>query len=388
MCFDKTINNYIINNYINLFYLNELSFINFFNFKNIFINYNFYYFNFIFNNLNKNFTFIYNTEFNNISQIYYSIILDYKYIFTNIYFLCFNFNNTYNLNNTFISNYLNFFFVNNYSYKLIFINLFKKQIINYNSWLLLLILVILLYFFFIWIYFIFFNKINLLYKNEKFYDNYNVTTNYLIESEKELGSLDDMFVGISILICIYGWFFFGTLFFNLFSNISIIYLYVGFPIFLLIVLGMPTNMLLNYGILYPIYLRGSSNTTILLLEFMYDILATGVMYMRLVVQNVRFIIIFFAFFECYEFFYNNFFIFKNFYYYSNNNINNISIFYWFFMLIFNFIVFYVYNIGHLMYTILSHFFAYLVLVFWFFSFLYTTFFEEKLELFFKKKNKE
>jgi len=66
--------------------------------------------------------------------------------------------------------------------------------------------------FIIWVFSLVSYVVNTFFKNEKTYDNYNVVANYLVESEKELGSLDDMFVGISILICIYGWFFFSTFF--------------------------------------------------------------------------------------------------------------------------------------------------------------------------------
>lgn len=233
-----------------------------------------------------------------------------------------------------------------------------------------------------YIYFIFNNRINSIYKNENIYDRCNSITNYLVESEKELGSLDDMFIGVSILICIYGWFFFGSVFFNYFYNISLIHVYVGFPILLFIILGMPSNMIWSYGILYPIYLRGSSNTTIFLLEFMYDILATIIMYIRLLVQNVRFIFMFFAFFECYEFFLNFIFILKSYNIYDNNYSILLQV-YSLLLLLLNFIIFYLYTIGHLVLIIISHFFAYLVLIFWFFNFLYTTFLQEKLEIYFK-----
>jgi hypothetical protein len=68
----------------------------------------------------------------------------------------------------------------------------------------LLLFLIIFYFFIICIYFIFSNKINIIYKNEKMYDESNTVISYLVESEKELGALDDMFIGLSILICIYG----------------------------------------------------------------------------------------------------------------------------------------------------------------------------------------
>jgi hypothetical protein len=56
----------------------------------------------------------------------------------------------------------------------------------------------------VWFYLFFGENFNKNFINEKSYDEYNNTINYVIESEKELGSIDDMFVGVSILICVYG----------------------------------------------------------------------------------------------------------------------------------------------------------------------------------------
>lgn len=372
-----------MNNNINLFFFNDFSLSNFFNFKTIIFSDNAAT-TFLLNNNNFNIKNMYNLHINNENSIYYSLILDYYNFTNNLVYSTFNFNNEINYQLFFNNFYLNDIYLNKLSYKLLSISLFKHALFSYSSWFLGFFVFIFVYVLFIIYYLLFTNKINNCYKNEKLYDEYNSVINYLVESEKELGSLDDMFVGVSILICIYGWFFFGTIFLNFFANTNTNYLYCGFPLFLFIVLGMPTNMIWNYGIFYSVYLRGSSNTTLFFLEFMYDVLATTIMYIRLFVQNVRFILMFFAFFECYEFFNNTIFITKNYYNFNTNS----SIFYNFYYLLsttINFVIFYLYNIGHLMYTIISHFFAYLILVFWFFSFLYTTFLQEKLELFFCKK---
>ena len=377
------INTAVSNNNINLYFLNDFSLINFFSLKTIIFADNTITSSSL-TNTAINIKNVFEIQNSNEITMYYSLILDYYNFANNIIYSVFNFNNTLNYDLVFNSCYLNDIYLNKLSYKLLSISFFKNSVFSYNSWFLGFVTVSIVYLLFIIYYLLFTNKINAIYKNEKLYDEYNSVINYLVESEKELGSLDDMLLGVSILICIYGWFFFGTVFLNFLTNSNINYIYCGFPLFLFIVLGMPTNMVWNYGIFYSTYLRGSSNTTLFFLEFMYDILATTIMYIRLFVQNVRFILMFFAFFECYEFFNNVIFITKN-YYSVNSNFSVFHNFYNFFITTTNFFIFYLYNIGHLMYTIISHFFAYLILVFWFFSFLYTTFLQEKLELFFCKK---
>lgn len=384
----------LFNNYTDTVLVNEqLTVFNFFDsICDIFFSSSNLELNFILNRLPLNSDFLYSNTFSKYGLhntdndiIFNSVYADCFYFLNNFFSQQFGLNVDYNLDFVFNFYYLSSFVENNYFYKLLPGFIFNNQLISHSTWVLVLFTFILFYCVLVWFYLFFGENFNKNFINEKSYDEYNNTINYVIESEKELGSIDDMFVGVSILICVYGWFFFGTVFLNFFSGVSLQHLYVGFPLFILGVLGMPSNMIWNYGILFPVFLRGSSNTTILILEFMYDVLATMIMFIRLVVQNVRFLLMFFAFFECYEFFYNFIFIIKNNYFFDYNNTTQSS--YCVFVLsTLNFIIFYTYNIFHLMYTIVSHFFAYIVLVFWFFSFLYTTFLSEKLETYFKAKN--
>ena len=379
-------NNTIKDEFLNFYFFNEFSVSNFLNFKNIIINYNFNTVNF-FNfsslcNINRYFK----IEVNGEDTLLESLNSDFLNLTKNLVFAY-----TTKINGAHSENsYANFYWVCAYkklfSYCNLPANFSKYSLTTYNTWFFFTIMMFLISFIMCFCYFIMSNKLSKLFNSEKLYDDFNAVTNYFVESEKELGSLDDLFFGVSILICIYGWFFYGTIFFNFFYNVSYSYLYLGFPFFLLVVLGMPFNMIFSYGLLFSVFLRGSSNTSIMFLEFMYDILATNIMFIRLIVQNVRFILMFFAFFECYEFFLNTAFITKNFYYFTLNETNT-NFFFINFVNMLNFFIFYTYNICHLIYTIISHFFAYLILVFWFFSFLYTTFFKKKLEKYFDKKRK-
>jgi hypothetical protein len=380
-------NTLVSDNYLNFYFLNEFNTSTFFNFKNVFINYTVNNYNF-FQPLNNNFlNKSYNIQLNTKTSFYQSLILDFSKLVENLNPFYITNNSGFNIETYFSNFYLNNFFKNTLSYNSLPVSFFKNSLFSYNTWFFFIVLVLLISFITYFFAFLIFIKNSNLFNSENLYDEYNTTTNYIIESEKELGSLDDMFLGVSILICIYAWFFYGTIFFHIFYNTSNSYIYMGFPFLLVMILGMPTNMIWNYGLTFSSFLRGSSNTTIILLEFMYDILAASIMYIRLIVQNVRFILMFFAFFECYEFFLNNVFITKSYYfYYIDFSSLDSSL-----KMLYNFCIFfilYLYNICHLIYTIISHFFAYLILVFWFFSFLYTTFLEEKMENSFKKNKKE
>lgn len=51
------------------------------------------------------------------------------------------------------------------------------------------------------------------------------------------------------------------------------------------------------------YVRGSGRTTNVLFEIMLDIVSVSIIMIRFFIQNIRFIFIFMAFFELYEFIY-------------------------------------------------------------------------------------
>lgn len=125
---------------------------------------------------------------------------------------------------------------------------------------------------------------------------------FLFESEKELGSIDDFIFILLALALVYtlylGFFFAYSIGFE--ATLSVISVF-AFPLLFTAIISMPINLLYDCGAGFVAYLRGSGNTTMFLLEFMYDSLATSIMFIRLFIQNVRFLLIFFAYFELFEF---------------------------------------------------------------------------------------
>ena len=53
---------------------------------------------------------------------------------------------------------------------------------------------------------------------------------------------------------------------------------------------MPLNLLYDFGLLFPLYLRGSSNTSSFFAELVYDLIGIIAFFTRLVVQFVRIIL--------------------------------------------------------------------------------------------------
>lgn len=203
---------------------------------------------------------------------------------------------------------------------------------------------------------------------------YNNTTKYLSEAEKEISSIDDVLSVLINFLTLFSFFFVVTTIFCIKPFTFQGLIHIGLPSFLFFVVMMPTSLSYDSGLHLSFFLRGACNTTIFLLEFMYDILCSMIMFIRLLIQNIRLVLMFFAFFEICEFIWNfGYFdysytldLFKN-----NMNLNSFSNFHSFIFLIeilLKSIVFFFYNIVHLLYETLIHFFAYIILVFWFFFF--------------------
>ena len=57
------------------------------------------------------------------------------------------------------------------------------------------------------------------------------------------------------------------------------------------------------GLAFSHYVRGAGNSSNFLFETLLDFIAVSVIFIRFFIQNIRFILIFFAFFELYEYVY-------------------------------------------------------------------------------------
>lgn len=223
-------------------------------------------------------------------------------------------------------------------------------------------------------------------------EQYASSAEFLAECEKELGSVDDMLIGV-ILIIVYSMFFFLTwLTFSPFFSNWFLALFVCMSILVFFVLLIPTQFLFDLGALFVFFLRGAGNTTLMFLEFCFDLLAVLIISIRLVIQNTRFILILVAYVELYEFVVDNFFLTDpnyNFLYdfYSGlMKTSNLTNFIYFIYVSFPAFIFQgLYLFFHLLYTIISNYMIYLIIVFWFFSFLYTMFFYERPENHFRFK---
>jgi hypothetical protein len=159
-----------------------------------------------------------------------------------------------------------------------------------------------------------------------------------------------------------------------------------------LILTIPVNLFIDFGISVFVYIRGSASSSSLVKELLFDIISTATVFIRFIIQNIRFLFIFSAIFELLEWvfsnnsslflvnYYTNNNIFVNFfiedYYFSKKNFN---------LLIINsilFILLYFYYFLHLLFLLLVQITIYIGISIWLFFFLYSTRFLGKYEKFF------
>jgi hypothetical protein len=158
------------------------------------------------------------------------------------------------------------------------------------------------------------------------------------------------------------------------------------------VLFLPLNVLLDFGIHFTIYVRGAGGSTNIVIEILFDLIGVLVVFTRFVVQNIRFVLIFSAYFELFEWVYSSPFInFLDELVTVGNSgaaqqavtaITLDSTFY-FYLLTFLFeLIGYAYYFVHLLILLFIQLGAYFLISFWLFFFFYTCFFATKEEKYF------
>lgn len=219
---------------------------------------------------------------------------------------------------------------------------------------------------------------------------------HIIDSEEELGSLDDAFIVIFLFMLVFGWFFIFSLCFSYFFQSQLVLFGVGTIVLISFILLTPLSTLLDFGISFTTYIRGASSSSNLLIECIFDIIGTLVVFTRFTVQNIRFVLIFFAYFELFEWIYNSTLwntllqiTNLNLVTYWNNVVvdfnNTASLFYYLSVIIIS-IISYLYYLVHLLILIFVQVTIYLLISFWLFFFFYTSFTLNKTEkLFLSKK---
>jgi hypothetical protein len=299
-----------------------------------------------------------------------------------------------NLNNhvyNYLDLYYDYLFVNNWAY-LVSVNILSYSLKQYLTLFLFLKILIKINIVLFILYTIFFLSYLENYVKQLFYLN-NLTRLFILnESEKEVGPVDDFFF-FAILFILTICSFVIVSFLLILCNSSIfIWTFVSLLLISLLILTVPVNLFVDFGISYFVYIRGSASSSSLIKELLFDVISTATVFIRFVIQNIRFLFIFSAIFELLEWiFSNNTSLFLTNYYTNKNIFINLTNNDYLFstknlnLIIINsilFVILYLYYFLHLLFLLLVQITIYIGISVWLFFFLYSTKFLGKYEKFF------
>lgn len=246
-------------------------------------------------------------------------------------------------------------------------------------------------FFFVSFYFSFYSTSS---KEESTIDADYLSASITVESEKEIGSMDDILMAFVILIYVFGWYFYLYCW-NMFSCTPEMMLVIFFfPLLYYTIGNTPTFLLYDFGILFNCYLRGISPTKMLIFELMYDYIAVIAYYVRILTQCVRLALMFFAYAGMHDYIlymdYSHRYLTGNESIWEevgNVNASVSSVTYFFFGVLPGYMLNWIYEIFHTFFVVTGQLISYFAMIFWLFLFLFTFFVIEKQESYFFERKK-
>lgn len=243
--------------------------------------------------------------------------------------------------------------------------------------------------FFITMYFSYYNSSV---KEENTIDHDYLIANATVESEEEIGSLDDMLLSILILSYIFLWYFYINCWSVIFSVPEFFLTIYLFPLLYYIIMCIPAFLAYDYGLYFVAYLRGVGPSPLILVELLYDYIAFAGFYIRLVVQNVRLILMTFTFASFHEAIITHgiekeWIIGDESFLDDMNKVLKTPTFLTYFLVfkVPGHIIYFFYELFHTLFVVTAQFIAFFAMVFWLFLFLYTMFVSELQEKFFFQK---
>ena len=217
----------------------------------------------------------------------------------------------------------------------------------------------------------------------------------LNENEKEIDSSDDIFFFVVLFVLSLFLFIFCSFFFFTIQGKFFTWAFASLFLIMVLVLTIPVNLFIDFDLSFFAFIRGSASGNNPIKELLFDIISTFTIFIRFIIQNIRFLFIFSAIFELLEWTFNvnsNIFFAFN---VNNKNyiLNLLSIKYIFntssvsllIINLFMFLLLYFYYIMHLLFLLLVQIVIYIGISCWLFFFLYSTKFLNKQEKFFLYK---
>lgn len=122
----------------------------------------------------------------------------------------------------------------------------------------------------------------------------------LNSSEKEVGPVDDYFFFVILFILTLSLFVLTSVYLIIFQSNMINWAIGSLLLLMFLILSIPVSLFYDLGISFFVTVRGSAPTNNLLKEMLFDIISATTVFIRFMVQNIRFFFIFSGIFELLE----------------------------------------------------------------------------------------
>jgi hypothetical protein len=149
--------------------------------------------------------------------------------------------------------------------------------------------------FIFYFFYMFFSYYNSSTKEESIIDQDFLVANVTVESEEEVGAIDDILIGTSVIVFVFLWYFYINVFSILIDVPELVLAVYLFPFLFYTILFIPLNLSFDFGLYFVAYLRGVGKSPTSIVEIMFDYIGFAAFYIRLLVQNVRLILMLFTF---------------------------------------------------------------------------------------------
>ncbi len=285
-------------------------------------------------------------------------------------------------------------FINN-EFNINSLNISYIDLIDYTSWVTPSIQFIDMLFSFylvIFLLLLYFSYYNNYSKENNTIDSDYLNTWVLVESEKEVGSLDDLLLALLIVANLFGWFFYIYIWNYLNQYPELLLSFYLFPFLIFLMVGVPVLLIIDFGSCFLVFIRGGSANQMFLPELIYDYINVGAFFLRLCLQLVRLFLMFLTYAAMCDVFFFDHNLGKGLLSLENiwNDVSILSIslnsfFYVISDILPKMFIRFLFEIGHTIAVCSIQFTAFFAIVFWFFLFLYTFFCALKLEFYFKDK---
>ena len=211
------------------------------------------------------------------------------------------------------------------------------------------------------------------------------------EAEQEYGALEDYLSYLLTIVLFIAWYYFFLILSHYILEKYLNWILLTWGGLVLFTFCIPAFTFKSFGLAFITYIRGSAKSKLIIVEVVLDLIACLVVFIRFFVQNIRFVLIFIALFELYEFIFLNL-------HFSHTITQCLDFWSWyygaykymtterfFFNLIWS-LLYYFYYVIHLTLLYVTQVGIFLALSFWLYFFLFTSFVFEKAErvFFFKK----